>query len=365
MILLKNSIFKCSFILYFDAYAVFVVLSEYLRGNEKLREYSFYNIISSINIVLLSVVFVAILHLGANGLMYAYAASYIIVDIIIIIKLKLIFFIRNYEFNKIEYKEMFRYSIPMIPNGISWWITNVSDRTIINYFIGSYYNGIYAIACKIPTVISLIYSIFNLSWQQTAIISYNYSDKSEYFKEILKKLITFLFTTAFVLIGVLPFLVEYVLDKQYFDTIYYAPILLLGSIFLCLGQFLGGIFLATNNTKKIGYTTIIAASINIVINLSFIQKYGLVIACISTLFSYIYFYFRRYFLIKDVRDKENIYLIIKYVSLYIVFYIIFSTLKNNVLLIILNIIIWIVYFISNKEIIKLCINKIKLKNKEI
>lgn len=40
------------------------------------------------------------------------------------------------------FKEMLRYSIPIMPNALSWWISTSSDKYIISYFSGSCRNGI-------------------------------------------------------------------------------------------------------------------------------------------------------------------------------------------------------------------------------
>ena len=66
-------------------------------------------------------------------------------------------------------KQLVAYSYPLIPNNICWWIINVSDRTLINIFLGAAANGIYAIACKIPNFCASVFNVFNISWQEAAI----------------------------------------------------------------------------------------------------------------------------------------------------------------------------------------------------
>ena len=80
--------------------------------------------------------------------------------------------------NKGDYnlKKMLSYSLPLIPNGISWWVTNASDRLIINLFLGVKYNGLYAMAYKIPTLLTSFFSVFNLSFQQMAFLENEESD---------------------------------------------------------------------------------------------------------------------------------------------------------------------------------------------
>ena len=46
-------------------------------------------------------------------------------------------------------KEMLKYSLPMMPTTVIWWITNVSDRFIVTAISGSGENGLYSAAYKI------------------------------------------------------------------------------------------------------------------------------------------------------------------------------------------------------------------------
>ena len=66
-------------------------------------------------------------------------------------------------------KEMLRYSIPLIPNSIFWWINNMASRYLIAYFLGTTENGLFAVAYKIPTVIVLMSNIFMDAWQMSAV----------------------------------------------------------------------------------------------------------------------------------------------------------------------------------------------------
>ena len=55
-----------------------------------------------------------------------------------------------------------KYSVPMIPDYISWWINNVSDRYILAMFCGTSVTGIYSVAYKIPTILNSVTSIFQV-----------------------------------------------------------------------------------------------------------------------------------------------------------------------------------------------------------
>lgn len=327
-LILKKVKYTYAFILYFDFYAIFVLLSEYLRGNDKLKFYSIYNILVSIISTILSVVFVPILKMDILGLILAFAISYLICDLVIIKKEKILINSEKLKYNGQLLKSMISFSVPLIPNGISWWITNVSDRTMIKILIGSFYNGLYAVACKIPTIISLVYNVFNLSWQQQAIMINGEENKYEYYKDVFSKLINFLFSSSIVIIGLLPFFYRFFISVEYCNSIYVVIPLILGSIFLSLSQFLGGILLAENRTKEIGFTTSIAAIINILVNILLMKKFGLIVAGISTLISYVYFFLHRYIIIKKIANKSCTCKLIFFSIMYII-YSYFNILSQN------------------------------------
>ena len=53
-------------------------------------------------------------------------------------------------------KEIIKYSVPLIPNMISWWIVSASDRTIISTVLGVAQNGIYSAANKFSGVFTTL-----------------------------------------------------------------------------------------------------------------------------------------------------------------------------------------------------------------
>lgn len=357
IIFLRNKLYIFPFVLYFDSYAIFVLLSEYLRGNSKLIKYSLYNIFVSVFTIILSFIFVLMFNMNVNGLLFSYGFSYFLVNIFIVFFENIL--IRPKLLKKKIIKEMTAFSIPLIPNSISWWITNVSDRTIIKFFIGDFYNGLYAVGCKIPTMISLIYSIFNLSWQQEAILSFDNKDRNDKYNNIFDQLINFMFGMSFIVITFLPIFFFKFIDKNYSSAITLTPILILGSIFLSFSQFLGSILLALNETKKIGSTTVVAAVINLIINLIFMKKFGLIVAGISTLLAYLFFFISRFFILKDVFMKKNLYKILLLVIVYFLLYFTVIKISNSLLYLFVIILIVVLAIIMNRYTLNLIFKKKK------
>ena len=99
--------------------------------------------------------------------------------------------------------------------------------------------------------------------------------------------------TVIGLIAVMPFAFPILVDSSYNEAYIYIPILVISIYYTNMSNFFGGIFGAYKDTKIMGTTTIVAAIINIAINLIFIPKFGIYAAVFSTLISNIIIYWYR------------------------------------------------------------------------
>ena len=195
---------------------------------------------------------------------------------------------------------MVKYSYALIPNNISWWIINVSDRTLINIFIGAAANGIYAIAYKIPNFCASIFNMFSISWQEAAIALVDTEERNDYYNLVYNNTISTMISLCGGLITLNYFLFNYIFDIRYFDARLYSPILITSVIFGALTQYFGGIQISLKRPKENGITTIIGAVVNIVINLFLIKIIGLYAAALSTLIANVSVSLIRYIRLGDV-----------------------------------------------------------------
>jgi O-antigen/teichoic acid export membrane protein len=228
--------------------------------------------------------------LGLKGIILGYAFGYIVGDVII----ALISHYRRYIdlslIGKDVINKLIRYSYPLIPNSVSWWIMNVSDRFFINIFIGVAANGIYAIANKIPALCSAVFSVFNISWQQTAaevVESGNTDEIANYFNRVFNVVLNKLLSICIGVMSCNFIFFNYIFDKKYFEGYLYSPILISAIIFMVMSTFYGGIQISLRMPKENGITTMAGAACNIVINVILINFLGLYAAAISTFCAYL------------------------------------------------------------------------------
>lgn len=202
----------------------------------------------------------------------------------------------NYKYIDIsKIKNLLTYSMPLLFTGISWWIMNISNRTIINYCLGSYDNGIFAVANKIPSIIAILYSSFQYSWTQSAIEQYNNKNSIIWFNKIFNKVITFLACSSIMILSLNDFIIKYLFVNDYLIGRFHMPLLTIGVVCLEIGTFFGAIYIAKKQTVYQSITFIIPALVNILFCFYLIKHIGLYAASISTLLANALLMVLRYF----------------------------------------------------------------------
>lgn len=338
------------------------VLLQIARGVGENRGYSISCILTSLSALILNLILILIFKFNASSILIASSVSNFICIVYLIMKTKLFNFINLSYINKNILKELLKYSLPMIPNGLSWWIVSVSDRTIISIFIGVAMNGIYTVACKFSNILNNIFSIFNMSWQESASMHIDDDDKDKFFTSMINQLLNLFLCLSLLVMCCIPLFFEVVIGKNYSYSFKFIPILLFANIFNIITQLFGAIYVAKKKTRQVMNTTLISASINLGVNFIFIRWIGLYAACFSTLIAYLIMAIYRYI---DVQKYVKIKLYWKNMIISIFVFLFSSILyyNNNNITNILNLIIIIMYSIiinkSNIKSIKLMISERK------
>lgn len=340
------------------------LLLQICRGLGDNATYAIGSFITGAFTVVLNVIFIVAFRWGAYGMLGATAISNFICAVYIFLKRKIYKYIKPKQFDKTILKEIIKYSVPLIPNMISWWIVSASDRTIISAVIGIAQNGIYSAANKFSGVFTTLYSVFNLTWTESASININSEDRDEFFSKILDFVIRFFGCLCLGTIAVMPFAFNILINEKFAEAYYQIPILILGSVFNILVSFVGSIYVAKKLTKEIAKTSIISAVINIFVNIALIKSIGLYAASISTVIAYALMFIYRWIDVKKY-VKFNVNKILMFALIIMYGVTIFTYyLKNTMISVVVLVIVVVFAIITNlnsvsylKEIIKEKIKK--------
>ena len=292
-------------------------LLQVARGFGKTLDYSISCIITGATTILSNIYLIVFLGMKTDGMILSMAIANGLCSLYLFLRLKLYKYFTFKLINKNLIKEMNKYSIPLIPNGVSWWIVNVSDRSIIAVVLGSAANGLYAVSNKFPTILSSLLGVFNLSWSESAALHINAKDRDEFFSDICNTIVKLFTCLGVGMIACMPFVFPILINIKYDEAFYYIPFLVLGSVFNVVICLYSAIYIAKKLTKQVASTSVMGAVINIVINVLLIKYIGLYAAALSTAISYFaMMVYRHYDLKKYMNIKYDDGLLLKTILIY-------------------------------------------------
>ena len=333
------------------------------RGFGKTLDFSISCILTGLTTVCSNIFLIVFCKMQAEGMIISMALANFICALYLFIRLKLFSKINFKLVDKKLLKDMYKYSIPLVPNGISWWIVNVSDRTIISFIIGAGANGIYAISNKFPTIISSLTGIFNLSWSESASLHINSPDRDEFFSDIANTVMKLFVSLGVGMIACMPFVFPIMINSKYNDAYMYIPPLVLATVFNVAICLYSQIYLAKKMSKQVASTTIMGAIINILINVIFIRYIGLYAACISTTISYFVMAIYRHIDLKkymNLKYEKSFFIKSTLIFIFAIFFYYYNNLYTNIFSLI---VVCIYAFITNLDFLKSSFNTVKGKIK--
>ncbi|MCH3965039.1 MAG: oligosaccharide flippase family protein [Clostridium sp.] len=347
----KSFKYEYLILLQIDFSILSVLWSQIARGFRKNVDYSVSGIISTVVILVSNILFITIMHMKVGSLIVSNILSSIIIIIYLDGKLKIHNYIKLKLNNNIIKRKLIVFSIPLIPNVISWWLMNVSDRYFLTFYKGVEANGIYAISNKFPSILIMLNTIFNLAWQESAITEYGSKDRNVFYTRMFNVLMTFQFTAVIGLLAFTKFIMHLMVNVKFESAWMFVPFLYIGTIFNSFSLFYGTGYLSSKDTIGAFYTSVIGGVINVIINIALIPVIGIQGASFSTMIAFLVMWLtrlwqtRKYFRI-DIDLKRLIILSIISVLFIFTYYS-----NNKIVEIVIMILSVIIFVVFNKSLI--------------
>ena len=269
------------------------ISSQFLRAIGKVKIFTIDNIVQTLSILCFNILFLAWFKLGVMGYMLGYILGNLLSFCFGIVAGKLWKYLCSPNIPKKIIKEMLIFSIPLIPNTICWWISSSTDRIMIVGWIGKSANGLYSVAHKIPSILSILVTIFVQAWQISANEEFEKGDRSEFYSKVFEVLAVFCFIGSSLLMLFSKIETRIIASRDYYESWSVMVALIIGMTFFSFAQFLGTIYTANKKTAMAFATNMISAIVNVVLNMIFIPKYGAQGAAIATSISYLVLWISR------------------------------------------------------------------------
>lgn len=267
-------------------------------------------------------------------------------------------------FNKEYWKYALEISAPMLIHSVSLNLLAQSDRVVITKCIGTEATGIYTLAYQYAILINIIMNSVNQAWQPWFHDNY-YAGNHALIREKVKPLTILGCFIGVGCVSLAPEAIAILGPEEYRSGIWAVSPIVLGVFCQSLYTNYINIELHLKKTKYASYGTIIAAIVNIVLNIIFVPLYGFVAAAYTTLFSYIllleiHYIITRYALkTKLYDDRFFIGCFLGVTAICVVFMLLFDYFIIRLALICL---IGVIFLFYNKSIIVRVVGK-RLKNR--
>lgn len=226
-----------------------------------------------------------------------------VVPIILITIYVLCFFFKQSKpkIEKAYYWFALKYSLPIIPHGLSQVILAQSDRIMIDTYIGASATGLYSFAFNIYSILSIVIQSICSVWEPWAFERLSENDYGSVRKSgNLFSMGMFVMSALAILVS--PELIKILGPRAYEPSKFVAIPILVGGFFSSMYNIPCILEYYKEKTNMIAIGTAFAAAVNLVLNYIFIRKYGYVAAAFTTMFTYILYFSFHYFISYKISD---------------------------------------------------------------
>ncbi len=275
------------FCLSYFAITMQICFSNYAKGVDKTKIFAVQGVVYTVTLLCLNLLFLLVFKIGLRG----YLLSVILANFAAVFYMILHGgFWRDMFSARVNGKlfgEMLRYSMPMIPTIIAWWAIQTFSKYMLIDMKGIEVSGIYSVAYKIPSILSIITSIFTQAWQISAISNYGEQDNGTFVNTVYKyfNLVSVLSCAALVFFAKITGKILYA--NEFFIAWTYVPLLLMAFVFNGLSGFLAANFTSSKKTHILLLSTGAGAIVSIGLNVFFIDWWGAMGAAVTTLIGFL------------------------------------------------------------------------------
>ena len=259
-------------------------LTALFRVEERSTAYAIASITNVIVTVAAMVLFVAVFHWGAIGLVVGNFTGTLVVYLALVAyrteQLGL-------EFDRDLFRRMQKFGMPLVPSALALWVINFVDREFVSWYKGHAEVGVYSAAVKIASVITFVMIAFRTAWPAFAYSIEDDREAKRTYAFVLTYLLAFASWAALALGALAPWWTKLLTAPKYqraekgVALLAFAGAVYAGYTVLAIGSG------RARRTQLNWVVTGVGAAANIALNFWLIPEYGMVGAAISTLAAYV------------------------------------------------------------------------------
>ena len=201
-------------------------------------------------------------------------------------------------------RELLRYSVPLLPTIVIWWVLAFGDRWFVLWAAGPEANGVYAVAARFTGIIYTFAVILQQAWQETAILQYDSDGRDKFFSQIFSIYVFVLITIIVAYTAALHLAYGWLVDNNYAASAHYIfPMAVAAGIYSIANFFEMG-YQCSKQTHRAVAPSIVTGIVNVCANLVLAPLWGCYGVIAASLLSFTVFALyraidtRRYFVVQ-------------------------------------------------------------------
>ena len=281
--------------------AVFVAASnlhtlcaQFIRAKGEMTPFAVQGLLNTALMIGLNILFLAVFRMGVTGYVLPTALADLLCTAYLMLRAGLWRLLAVKPAGGLLLR-MLRYCVPLIPTATFWWITGVSDRYMITAWLGAAANGIYAVSAKLPTILTVLSSVFMEAWLFSAVTE-RQSGREAHLGFYASVWRTFLAGMVLSASGVIAFsrpLVRLLAEEEFFSAWQFVPTLCLAMVFAAFSSFLSSVYVVSKRSGLSFWTSLFGAGSNVILNLLLIPRIGVQGVALATFASYVLVFLAR------------------------------------------------------------------------
>lgn len=277
---------------------IIYIYSSKISLNYKYKKFMLISVINTLGNVLLSLILMIYIFPSSRylGRILGNAVPVLLISFSVLFSF---YKIEKPKINLQYWKFGLKYSLPIIPHGLSQVLLLQLDRIMIKQYWNSEMVGLYSFSYTIGSIFSLVANSLETVWSPWFYEKMNNKD----YKILRKRSSQYLILLSIIagsLILIAPEFTEVLAPKTYWESKYSTTPVILGLFFSVIYTMPAQIEYFLKQTKFIAIGTVSSAIINVVLNSLFIPKYGYIGAAYATLISYFLYFIFHYFIAKKL-----------------------------------------------------------------
>ena len=271
---LWNMEHAAAFFALFCSVCVFKATTQLARGLGHVRRFVLYWLINALAMVVSTYLLLVRAHTGIEGYLWSYTIGYLVGGLVAFLGSAEYRLLAPFRIDRALLRRMLVYSLPLVPNLLSWWLVSVSGRYVVLWGSGVVAAGLFTAASKMPALVNIVASVFQQAWQYSTAREIDSPDRGAFFGSVLRGYSLATLSTAGLVIALNRPISRVMLQAEFAEGWRYVPLLMLVASFGVISIFFESFYQALKNSGVLMASTALGAVVNVILGVALVPFMG-------------------------------------------------------------------------------------------